>query len=74
MAPGQPPAYLLGMTYQVDYFDAKGLTGSDANPPSFAAAKELAERAVETGVALRAEVRDASGRVVYRRPRVVGRA
>ncbi len=62
------------MEFQVDYFDTNGLTGSDANLGSFVQAKELAESAVASGVAVRAEVRDPKGNVIFRRLRIVRNA
>jgi len=49
------------MTFSVNYFDARLLTGSDADVESFDSAKRLAEEAVATGMADRAEIRDENG-------------
>jgi hypothetical protein len=62
------------MKFKVDYFDAAGPTGSDANVPSMAEAKALVARAVQSGMAVRAEVRNADGTIFYHLPRITRRA
>ena len=57
--------------FKVSYFDAQGWAATDENVGRFSEAKILAEEAVEARTAVRAEVRDGAGRLMYRRPRTV---
>jgi len=60
------------MIYEVKYFDPDGHhTGSDMAARDFSQAKQLAEHAVLAGIAARAEVRSATGSLLFHRPRTL---
>ena len=61
------------MTYDLNYFDAHGMTGTD-HSFGFALAKTMAVRAVESGCAVRTEIRDAQGHLRFTYPRTLRRA
>ena len=59
------------MAYSIEYYDLKGQTASEPWTGRFEAAKNHARNAVETGCATRAEVRDASGALIFHYPRIL---
>lgn len=59
------------MRFRVDYFDAKGLTGSDVSFTNLELAKAMAEKSVASGTAERAEVRDEGGQLLFHHPRTL---
>lgn len=61
------------MTYDLNYFDAQGMTGTD-HSFGFTLAKTMAVRAVESGCALRTEIRNAKGQLRFAYPRTLRRA
>lgn len=63
------------MPYHITYLAQSRLIGSETQiDMSFSRATEQAVRAVQSGVAERAEVRDDDGRLLYHFPRVLRRA
>jgi len=61
------------MAYKIDYLDAKGLIGSDTCNGPLSKAQAIAEKAITDKMADAVEIRDETGKLIFRRPRTLSR-